>query len=136
MKTFLRWLVASGLAAICFTVSATSASRTVSKECLEIGYQNGSTWVYHHATIESENGDRMIIRYDYHDGRLNLKISERQKSGGQEIYVMSGRWTEDRGRASGRVSLKMEAGSHHATGWYQNGDTGPKYDLVLRECHG
>ena len=135
VKNPVRWLVVSGVFTVTLTMlSTTLAAPPMGKECLQLGYQNNGKWVYYHASIDSVNGDRWVIRYDNHEGRLDLRVTEKQKSGGQDVYLMSGRWSEDRGRASGRAFLKMEVGSHHASGWYMNGDTGPKYDLALREC--
>lgn len=105
-------------------------------QCQEIGWVDQSgNWAYYHAFIESFDGSIMHLRYDYNHGKMNLKISEKEKPPGEDVYVFRGTWSEERGRAGGHVFLKMDKGKHHATGWYTNGSRdGQQYALKLGDC--
>jgi hypothetical protein len=126
-------------AAVCFIgVLAGTAKTARADDCLEIGWadQTGA-WTWYHAWLDAMEGNRAHIRYDYHLGELELKVSEKEKADGEVVIILRGRWFEGKeATRTGRVFMKMERGHHHARGWYTFGDdesTGHK-DIELRDC--
>jgi hypothetical protein len=105
-------------------------------ECLEIGWldQSGS-WAYCRVYDLYFTAQTMRFRYDYNNGVMYLKVSEKEKPPGEDVYVFRGTWSEDRGRSTGHVFLKLDKGKHHATGWYTKGPSdGEKYALTIGDC--
>ncbi len=108
-------------------------------ECLEVGWRDaGGSWVHYRAWVESESGHHITMRYDYHHGRLEMKIHEKEKADGRDVIVMRGRWIEHHeGRErTGLAHFELERGHHRAKGWYTQGldEDATRYEFVLRDC--
>src|ERR1041385_5636764 len=102
-------------------------------DCLEVGWKDkAGNWTYHHAWVDAEDGNRFEVRYDFHHGKLELKVFDKEKGDGEDVKVFEGR---DASR-SGKVRLELKPGHHRAKGWYTFGDdwSSPHFDFVLLDC--
>ena len=132
-----KWIVAAVITA---SASFAGMHQAHADDCLEVGWHaKGGEWTYYPATVDSMDGNRVHMKYEYHHGELELKVFEKEKGNGADVIVMRGRWFEGRdAQRSGKVRLEMEKGHHRAKGWYTYGDAddAPHLDFVLRECKG
>lgn len=120
--------------------AATIGGMKVAKadDCLEAGWRDkAGNWSYYHAWVDAEDGNRFEVRYDFHHGKLELKVHDKEKGDGTDVKVFKGRWYEGRdAQRSGKIRLELKAGHHRAKGWYTFGDDegAPHMDFVLRDC--
>lgn len=108
-------------------------------DCLEVGWRDSSNnWTYYRAWIDSEDGNKLQLHYDYMHGTLELKVFEKERGDGANVIVLRGHWYDQAGgkRRSGRVRMELEKGRHRAKGWYTWGDeeNATHYDFALRDC--
>jgi hypothetical protein len=132
----LKWLVVAAVAATC-TLSTTRA-RAFDNDCLEVGWKDrNGQWTFHRAWVDEYNEHgRMHIKYDWHHGELELKVSEHENAEGEDLLFFRGKWFEGNSDRWGKVLLKKERGRHRATGYYTFRDSEERYDFALRECRG
>jgi len=116
------------------------APRTARAECLEVGLRDQrGVWNYFHAWVDraDKQSGRIHLKYEFHNGEIDLAVSEKEKADGRDLTVMRGTWSDHhKGQNGGRVRVEMERGHYRARGWYtkSDDDNAPHLELVLREC--
>ena len=126
------------LAAVVFALCALGGHRTARAEddCLELGWLDGrGGWTYHRAWITSMDGNELHIKYAFHEGKMHLKVTEKEADDGDDVYVFKGEWREEHGREGGKVRMVLKKGHKHAKGFYTFGGWEAKhYEIKLGDC--